>query len=164
MKILKFIDQTFTRIEGWLLILLLTVMVLLAFGQVILRNLFSGGLVWGDVVLRHLVLWIGFLGAALAAAQERHITVDALTRFLSSRTKAVVAVVTDLFAAVVCFLLYRASTTFLEFEIADKHTFVAEIPSWYAQVIIPAGFLLLSFHFLVRLVVSVESAVKGGPK
>jgi TRAP-type C4-dicarboxylate transport system permease small subunit len=164
MKILKFIDRTFSRVEGWLLILLLTVMIVLAFGQVILRNIFNSGFMWGEVVLRHLVLWIGFLGAALAASQERHINVDALTRFLTPRVKAVVAVLTDLFASVVCFLLYRASTTFLEFEIADKHTVVADIPSWYAQIIIPAGFLLLSFHFFVRLVVSIETAVKGGTK
>lgn len=162
MKILKAIDGAFTRVEGWLVILLLSVMILLAFGQVVLRNVFNSGLIWGEVALRHMVLWIGFLGAALAASGERHISIDALTRYLPPKAKASVKVVTHLFAAIVCFLLFRASMTFIGFEIADRHTVYGEVPAWYAQVIIPAGFLLLAFHFAVRLVLSIEVLVKKG--
>jgi TRAP-type C4-dicarboxylate transport system permease small subunit len=161
MKTLKAIDQALARVEGWLVILLLTVMMLLAFTQVVLRNGWNSGLIWGDIVLRHLVLWIGFLGAALAASQNRHINVDALTRFLSARVKGLFSILTNLFASVVCFLLFRAGMTFIEFEIADRHEVYAQIPSWYVQVIIPAGFLLIAIHFLIRAAVSVEETVKA---
>ena len=117
MKILKTIDSLLNKIEGGILIALLLVMLFMAFGQVVLRNISSGGFVWGDILLRHLVLWIGFLGAALATSGERHINIDILTRYLPERLKGAVAALSNVFAAVICLLLFRASLTFIGFEI-----------------------------------------------
>ena len=58
------------------MVALLAVMVTLAFAQVILRH-FGLGLLWGETVLKHLVVWTGFLGAALAAASEKHFAWEA---------------------------------------------------------------------------------------
>ena len=162
MKTLKTIDSIFNKIEGALLVFLLLVMLFMAFGQVVLRNVSSGGFVWGDILLRHLVLWIGFLGAALATSGERHINIDILTRYLPERLKRIVAALSNVFAAAVCFLLFRASLTFIEFEIANNNTVFAEIPSWYAQIIIPIGYGLLTFHFIVRAVLDAGKALQKG--
>jgi TRAP-type C4-dicarboxylate transport system permease small subunit len=162
MKILKIIDSIFNKIESAILIFLLLVMLFMAFGQVVLRNISSGGFVWGDILLRHLVLWLGFLGAALATSGERHLNIDALTRYLSERLKGAVAALSNVFAAVVCYLLLRASLTFIEFEIANKNTVFAEIPSWYAQIIIPVGYGLLTFHFIIRAILDAGKALQKG--
>ena len=162
MKILKTVDSILNKIEGAVLIFLLLVMLFMAFGQVVLRNFFSGGLVWGDILLRHLVLWIGFLGATLATSGERHINIDILTRYLPERISRAVAALSNIFAAIVCFLLFRASLTFIEFEIANKNTVFAEIPSWFAQIIIPVGFGLLTFHFIVRAILDAGKALQKG--
>jgi TRAP-type C4-dicarboxylate transport system permease small subunit len=162
MKILKFIDSAINKIEGAVLIFLLLVMLFMAFGQVVLRNVFTGGIVWGDILLRHLVLWIGFLGAALATSGERHINIDILTRYLSERLKRVVAALSNVFAAVVCYLLFQASLTFIEFEIANNNTTFAEIPSWYVQIIIPVGYGLVAFHFIVRAILDAGKALQKG--
>jgi TRAP-type C4-dicarboxylate transport system permease small subunit len=162
MKTLKAVDSILNKIEGAVLIFLLLVMLFMAFGQVVLRNFFSGGIVWGDILLRHLVLWIGFLGAALATSGERHISIDALTRYLPERLKRAVATITNIFAAFVCFLLFRASLTFINFEIANKNTVFGEVPSWIAQIIIPVGFGLLVFHFIVRAVLDAGKATQKG--
>lgn len=162
MKTLKTIDFICNKIEGALLILLLLVMLLMAFGQVVLRNLFSGGIVWGDILLRHLVLWIGFLGAALATSGERHLNIDILTRYLSDRLKGAVATLTNIFAAGVCLLLFLASLKFIEFEIANKSTVFNDIPSVYAQIIIPVGYGLLSAHFIIRAILDAGKALQKG--
>lgn len=162
MKILKSIDSAINKIEGAVLIFLLLVMLFMAFGQVVLRNVFTGGIVWGDILLRHLVLWIGFLGAALATSGERHINIDILTRYLSERLKGLVATLSNVFAAVVCFLLFKASLTFIEFEIANNNTTFAEIPSWYIQIIIPVGYGLVAFHFIVRAILDAGKALQKG--
>jgi TRAP-type C4-dicarboxylate transport system permease small subunit len=161
-NILKKIDAAFNKVEGALLILLLIVMLVMAFLQVMLRNFFSGGIIWGDILLRHLVLWIGFLGAALATSGERHINIDALTRYLPFRIRELVATMTNIFAAAVCFLLFRASLTFIDFEIANKNTVYGEIPSWCAQIIIPVGFGLLAFHFLIRAILDASKSLQKG--
>ena len=150
MNLLKRIDKALTRFEGYVLITLLFIMVVMAFLQVVLRNLFSSGILWADVFLRHLLLWLGFLGAAIATSENRHINIDAVRRFLSKRMRSAVEVLTDSFAAVVCFMLARASWTFVQGEITDHRVLFGDIPSWYAQVIIPVGFGLLVMHFAIR--------------
>jgi TRAP-type C4-dicarboxylate transport system permease small subunit len=150
MNLLKKIDKALTKFEEYILITLLFVMVVMAFLQVALRNLFSSGILWADVFLRHLLLWLGFLGAAIATSENRHINIDALRRFFSKRMRSAVEVLTDSFAAAICFLLARASWTFVQGEIADRRVLFGDIPSWYAQVIIPVGFGLLVVHFAIR--------------
>ncbi len=162
MKFLCRVDGFLNRIEGALLITFLTVMVLMAFLQVVLRNVFSEGILWADILLRHLVLWVGFLGAALAASQERHISIDAFARMMTPRVRAGIRAVTNLFTIVVCYLLFDAALTFVQFEIEDQRELFSGIPEWYSEIIIPVGFSLLIIHFAVRMIVAIHEAVRGG--
>ena len=72
------LDETIARIEKYLLVLLLSLMIVLAFLQIVLRNFFETGLSWGDVLVRYLVLWVAFIGAALATKEGRHINMEIL--------------------------------------------------------------------------------------
>ena len=164
MNILKRIDKALTKAEEVVLITLLSVMVVMAFLQVVLRNLFSSGIFWADILLRHLLLWLGFLGAAIATSENRHINIDALRRFLSPRVRSAVEVLTDLFAAGICFLLAKASWTFVQGEIAGRSTVFENIPSWYAQIIIPLGFGLLVVHFVIRAILRAGGAAPEGER
>jgi TRAP-type C4-dicarboxylate transport system permease small subunit len=161
MKLLQRVDEWIGRGEGVLLVVLLGVMVILSFVQVILRNLFSESLLWGEILLRHLVLWVGFFGAARATGEGRHITIDAFTRFLSPRAKLAARILTNTFAVVVCSSLLTASLKFFTDEIESGSTLHGDIPSWYSQIIIPAGFGLIIFHFLVRIVRGVYALRTG---
>lgn len=164
MKALRWCDDGLGRLEGALLIVLLSIMVLLAFVQVILRNVFSDSLLWGEILLRHLVLWIGFLGAARATGEGRHISIDAFARFLPPRARAIVRVTTNAFALAVCYFLLRASLTFLGDEIDFGSVVYGEVPSWYSQIIIPVGFGLMMVHFTVRIVTGIHGLRTGAPQ
>ena len=72
-------------IESGLLVLLLSSMILLAAYQVIARNFFDTGLLWGDALVRVLVLWVTFIGATIASRNDEHIRIDLLTRFTGER-------------------------------------------------------------------------------
>ena len=76
MRILKFIDRALDVAAGWLIVGFLGVMIVMAFSQVVLRNFFHTSIEWGDVFLRHMVLWIGFLGAVIAAGERRHLKIE----------------------------------------------------------------------------------------
>ena len=158
MTVLRVIDRFLCRIEFGLLVLFLGSMVLLAFTQVVLRNFFGTSFVWADPIVRHLVLWAGFMGAALATSEERHISVDAFTKFFSPRTKHIAQVFTSLFAVVVSYYLGAASWTFLIAEKASGSEIVLSIPTWVALLIIPVGYNLLLVHFFVKLVGHVATA------
>ncbi len=159
MKLLKSIDGWLNKAESALLIVLLIGMVLLAFAQVMLRIVFSAGFVWADILLRHAVLWLGFLGGALGISSNRHITIEAFAHFMSVRTRSFISIFANLFAAAICVLLARAAVKFVTDEIASGTTVFANIPSWYAETIIPVGFSLFVFHFIVRAVRSIEEVM-----
>ena len=160
MSIIRGLDRLLVRVETVLLVVFLSVMILVAFLQVVLRNLFAGGLIWGDPLARQMVLWSGFIGAAMAASQERHISIDALTKYLSPRVRAAAQVLTNLFAAVVCYFLGRAAWTFVADERTTGSELFLEIPSWIGLLIIPAGYWLLVVHFALN-VLTASAALLG---
>ena len=164
MKLLRAIDEWLNKIEGGILIAFLSVMLVLGFFQVVLRNAFSSGILWGDILLRHLLLWIGFLGAAIATSKERHLNIEALKRFFPKRIHNAVQALTDLFAAGICFLLMNASITFVKDEMTQNNMIFGEIPAWYAQTIIPAGFGLLVIHFIIRAIIRVHLVIVQEPQ
>jgi TRAP-type C4-dicarboxylate transport system permease small subunit len=151
MKLIRALDTILARAETILLVTFLGAMVFMAFLQVVLRNVFGTGLLWGDTLVRHMLLWAGFLGGALAAFEERHISIDALTKYLSPRLKHAAALLTNVFAAVVCYELAQAAWTFLRDEISAGGEFILSLPGWAAVVIIPIGYVLLMLHFLLKV-------------
>lgn len=161
MRVLKLISTWLSSAERWLIVMMLVVMVTLAFLQVILRNVFATGLFWADPFLRHMVLWIGFLGASLATQQERHINLDIVQRYLSPRVVNIIRVATNQFAGIVALLLANAGATFLASEIDSADVLLTigsvEFPAWWFQVIIPVGFGLMSFRFFIK---AIEHAVR----
>ncbi len=159
MKYLRALDRLLVRIETVFLVIFLGLMVILAFAQVVSRNVFGGGFLWGDPVVRQMVMWSGFMGAAIAASQDRHISIDALTKFLKGRVKDIVHGITSLFASVVCFYLARAALVFLQDEKASGNELIAGIPSWIGLVIIPVGFALLTVHFALNAIEHAADAV-----
>jgi TRAP-type C4-dicarboxylate transport system permease small subunit len=124
-------------------------MVCLAFLQVMLRTLFDHGILWGDIFLRHLVLWVGFIGASLATRQEKHITIDLFGRMVTGRWKNMILVLTNLFSAGICLLLADAGWNFVMEERVAGTIVFSEIPAWYFQIIIPIGFLMMAIRFFI---------------
>ena len=71
--------------EDAILVMILTTMILLAAGQIILRNFMDIGFIWADEMLRMLVLWLAVAGAVAASRNDKHINIDVLNRFLPER-------------------------------------------------------------------------------
>ena len=165
MKVIEKLNLWIQRTETIVLVLVLGIMVLFAFLQVVLRNIFNEGILWGDILLRHLVLWVGFLGASLATREQKHINIDLFSRFMSDKGKLIVRFITNLFSVFICYLLADAGWTFVQDEQMMGTVIFADIPAWYFQIIIPIGFILMSFRFLVLAlenIVDVFQKEKGG--
>lgn len=146
-----FIDKAFARIVEILLIVFLLAMMFLVAGQVVLRNVFSSGISWADVASRQMVLWVAFLGAMLATRSREHISIDVLTRLLPRRTRNSVRIGLDLLAAIVAFLLAKASLAFVISERASGSILFVNIPTWWAQTVIPFGFAMISLEYVIGI-------------
>jgi TRAP-type C4-dicarboxylate transport system permease small subunit len=135
-------------LEGGVLALLLAAMIVFSFLQIILRNLADTGIIWIDPLLRHLVLWVGFLGATLATRKAHHINVDAVSRFLPLPALRFVRAFTNLLAAFVCLLLSNAGVKLVRDEAGFGSSGFLDIPTWMLQVVMPLSLLLMSSRFL----------------
>jgi len=98
-------------LEDAILVTLLTAMLLLAITQIGLRNFYDSGIIWGDALLRVLVLWVGLTGAMVASRKGDHINIDLITRFVRPRLKAIISFISSLattfIAAVLAYHSYR---------------------------------------------------------
>ena len=144
------LDRILDRAEQTLLILLLGFMVVVAFTQIVLRNVFTTGLAWSDSMLRNLVLWVGFLGATLATREGKHVNIDILSRHLSSAGKDLAVAITQIFSFLVCLFLTYGALKFIRNESAMGNVTFLGIPAWIPEMILPGTFGLMSFRFALR--------------
>lgn len=152
MQKIKKIDDYLARIEGTLIVFFLSIMIILSFGQVILRNVFNEGIPWADIFLRQLVLWVGFLGASLAAREGRHISIDFLPNFLSPFWRAVSKIIVQGVTGVIAAFLAWSAWKFVQFEREGAATLFFDLPVWVFQTILPLSFGLIAVRFLLHAV------------
>ena len=148
--------------EGALLVALLAIMVTLAFAQVVLRH-FGLGLLWGETVLKHLVLWTGFLGAALAAKAEKHFAWEAAHVGAPAKWKPWLRLTANLSGAAITAILLDASWVYFKDDRASGTELMTVagvvVPSWVAAAGIPLGFALVLAHLLFK---SADAAAEAG--
>lgn len=144
------LNRLSAKVEAFLLVSVLLIALFFAFLQVILRNFFDSGINWGDVFTRHLVLWIGFFGATISTLEDKHIRIDALTKILPKRAIPIVELLICLFCIVVGYLLYLSAYHFVVGEKMALTTLFEGIPTWYFIVIMPVGFGIITFRYLVK--------------
>lgn len=161
MKILKLIDSGCAKLENGLLIFLLSIMILLAFFQIPLSRFFP--IEGADTLLRHLVLWVGFLGATLATREGRHINIDVISRYLKGRLKHVSNLLTSLFSAVICAILTHASIRVIQDarDFGETITIFFEIQTWLLLLIFVFGFGIMTFRFFLKALENLLQLVQG---
>ena len=143
-------DDTIGRLEKILVAAMLSIMILLAFLQIVLRNVFSTGISWGDPLVRYLVLWVGFIGAGLATKEGKHITIEVFSKWFSGRSQRYLQALSYLMSALICGLLTFAGWTFVQNEAQMGSTTFLEIPVWIPEAIIPITFALMTLRYGFR--------------
>jgi len=162
-------DITFTkraqmilhRVEDAILVGLLLLMIGMAVTQIFLRNLFQAGIVWSDVMVRILVLWVGLIGAMVASRQDNHIAIDVLDRYLPERAKVYTNFVVRLFTALICTIVAYYSLLFVQMEFTDGGMAFARVPTWLCEAIIPFAFTVIALRYFLLSFVNLKKIVKS---
>jgi TRAP-type C4-dicarboxylate transport system permease small subunit len=144
------LDEKISRVEQVFVTILLTMMILMAFFQIVLRNFFDTGITWGDSLVRYLVVWVGFIGAAIATKEGKHITIDVVSRWLTEPKSNYIRLFSHFFSAVICGLLTLAAIKFIRFEAQMGSSAFFNLPVWVPEIIIPVTFGLMTLRFAVR--------------
>jgi TRAP-type C4-dicarboxylate transport system permease small subunit len=124
-------------------------MMLIAVGQIVMREVFGTGFGWAEELVSLIVLWLALIGSIAACRENRHIRIDALSHVLPDAVVNVIRVLVDVFAAVVCGIIAVQAYRYLQIEIEYEDTVMVNTPAWIAHVIMPTAFALISYRFLV---------------
>jgi TRAP-type C4-dicarboxylate transport system permease small subunit len=147
-------DEKIARVEQILVAILLSAMIAVAFLQIMLRNFFASGIDWGDPLVRYLVVWVGFIGAAIATREGKHITIDVVSRWITGRGHRYIQVISHFFATLICGLLTLAAIKFIRLEAQMGSSVIFGLPVWVPETIMPATFGLMTLRYARRCFVA----------
>ena len=147
--VLEKADKLGRLLENALLSMLLLGMIGLGTLQILLRWGGAGSFFWGGEAIRLMVLWIAMVAGVAAAREDRHISIDVLSRFLSKRGQDLAAIVVDLFTATLCLALAWYSLIMVGFALEDADVLLGGLPAWWFQSILPIAFLLMAYRYVI---------------
>jgi TRAP-type C4-dicarboxylate transport system permease small subunit len=152
MTSLERLDALIARVEKCLIVALLGLMVVTAFSQIVLRNLLGTGLSGSEPLVRYLVLWVGFIGAALAVRQGRHITIEVFSLLKTGKSGRLMAALPLLTSTLVCAFMTYAAVKFVHDEAQIGDNRFLGLPAWVPELIIPIAFGVMTLRFLLRFI------------
>ncbi len=158
---IEMLQTLIRRVETAIMVTLLLAMILLAIYQIVLRNFYDSGLIWGESLLRVMVLWVGLLGAMVASRNGDHININLITRHVSPHAQSVINTITALFTAIICGLLSYHSFRFVQIEFQDGLIAFAGIPTWACELIMPVAFAVISLRYLTLAALAMKNSTPG---
>ncbi|MBI5576848.1 MAG: TRAP transporter large permease subunit [Deltaproteobacteria bacterium] len=136
------------RVENLASILLLVGMAALPLLEIVGRKLWRTGIPGSNALVQHATLWIGFLGGAIAARDDRLLSLGRLTDRFPEPYKgwlagfvAAISTAISLLLAWSGFQLVRAEWTIVQYV-------VPFLPVWVAESVMPAGFLVIAWRIV----------------
>jgi C4-dicarboxylate transporter DctM subunit len=134
-----------TAIEDGIAATALAAMVVLPLAEIVARRLFGVGVPGSGPFVQHLTLWIGFLGAAIAAREGKLLALATGT-FVPERWRRATTVFASAVAACMSTILAMGA---VELVISERETgtiIAANVPAWVAQLALPIGFALIALR------------------
>lgn len=101
--------ESYFRLLKIAMALLLAIMVVLVFGNVVLRYAFNSGITVSEELSRWAFVWLVFLGALVGLRERSHLGVDTLVKALPAWGKRACYVVSHLLMIYATWLLMRGS-------------------------------------------------------
>ena len=134
------------RAENLALAAALASMALLPMAEILLRALFRVGISGVASFTQHFALVAGMLGAAVAAREQRLLSLSTLDSLLDGRSAPLARFFTRTVAVIVGALLCLASVELVLAERAGGNVIAYGIPVWLGQAALPLGFALITLR------------------
>ena len=136
-------------VEG-LVILGATVIVTIVTIEVILRYIFGLSLIFTEELARYLMVWIVFLGGALAVKDDSHIRINVLVQRLSPRLGRLVRITAHALTMLLLVVLTVEGTKILPQQL-DQMCITIDTKMFYFYLAIPVGSILMIIFILPRI-------------
>lgn len=157
MKILKWLDQ---HIEELLLILFSTIMVVVIFLQVVMRQ-FGNSLSWSEELARYSFIWLVYIGISYGVKKDRHIKVDIALLLFKEKGKIILTIIANLlfivFAIFVIYYGFIIANQILDF---GQKSPANQIPMGLVYMATPIGMGLTLIRIIQNLIKYIK-ALRG---
>lgn len=148
-KILESIDNYFAKFEKVFLVIALSVMTLVVFFDFVLREFFDSGFIWAKELAAFLMIWVGFIGAAYATKENKHLVVGIPEKLFPKKVLPFVSLFVNVLVFIVTlFLAYLGFIYVAETKEFGETSLVLNIPLWIVQVIIPVSLVIVAIRFI----------------
>ena len=138
------------RLENLVAAVALGLMAILPIAEIVWRAVFKTGIPGSGPFVQHLTLWVGFLGAAIAARDGQLLALATSTFFPEGRVRRAAEVLSALVAAMVATLLARAAFDMVWVERESGSVIAAHVPVWVGQLVLPVAFALIAVRIAWR--------------
>ena len=146
---MKRLIDAYCRALGWIIVACLAVMVVLVFGNVVLRYAFNSGITASEELSRWLFVWMTFLGGIVALHERAHLGTDILLSRLGVAGRRACYVLAHLLMLYVCWLVFEGALAQVRVNL-DTTSPVMELPMalFYGAgcVFAVSGAAILLFH------------------
>ena len=95
------VDRFFVFLE-FVITLCLAAMVVMVFGNVVLRYAFDSGIAVSEELSRYLFVWLTFVGAVVVARENAHMGVETLVRRFGPSGRLLCMVLSDVLTLLCC--------------------------------------------------------------
>ena len=152
-KFFQIIDIIVSTINQTMAVLGLSLGVLLAFINVILRYAFDMSLTWAAELTNYLFIWAALFGAAYGFKQGAHISVSLIIeKFPPAVTKGFLMfanLVSIIYLALISYFGYQLVLMLVDF---GEMSIDLEIPLWIPHLVLPIAFALAAYRSTEKLV------------
>jgi tripartite ATP-independent transporter DctM subunit len=142
--------RTLARVEDALASVALLAMVVLPLGEIVVRRFSGGGIPGSASMVQHLALWVGFLGAAVAARDGKLLALATGAFIPAGRPRHLAAVVAGAVSAAIAALLTWGAIDLVISEREYGGTMGPGIPTWVAQIALPISLALIAVRAVWR--------------
>jgi TRAP-type C4-dicarboxylate transport system permease small subunit len=160
---LRRIDHALGLGEQSVLFAILALVVIVATVQAISAHAFGHQIEWAFQVIRDGVFAIALLGAAFASHQQRHLSMDLVSRRLAPRPRLYLRVFLGVITLAMAILLVRAGLHLTRSETRSSSSGLAWILDprtgfleWLTTRMIAVGSALISIHTLIHLLIDCD--------
>lgn len=99
----------YCRALAWLMVISLALMVVMVFGNVVMRYAFNSGLTLSEELSRWLFVWMTFMGAVVALNERAHLGTDAMVSRLPRGGQKLCLAASLLLMLFICWLVFQGA-------------------------------------------------------
>lgn len=143
--------EKINKVNEYFTMTMMVLMVVVVFMQILSRAVIGSSFTWTEEVARFFMIWVIFLGSAIAFRYGSHISIEAVYNLLSLRWKKIMHVLLTLVCLAFCYFLITKGFVLTQKSFTNLSPALG-IPMGYVYMIMPISGIIMAANAVDMLV------------